>query len=338
MSLSHFPHGMTSFGVPIYGGAGGPLGIGVGKVRYVVAARATTNLYYNQLRNVNGIKDADIYTTVATAYAATTASQNDVIVVMPGAHVVATEIAWSKSSVHMVGAGGPNTNGDWSEPNVVIYSSATDCASTITVTGNNCQFYNVTISNYGNNAACLTPFTLNSYGCYFSNCAFQGNMTTNQNTTVAAASLYIAGGGMYPVFDNCTIGQDVWGVRSGANSGQLRFTGSVQPNGGWLRHCRIPSRSVTATCAAVALPANGAIGRGWIFDNCIFSNEYASPFTNLTHVFYDNDAAGQSFLLRQCTAVGYAQWQSADRRIFADMPIVGTGGGLCAEPTSATGS
>jgi len=334
--MTNFENGVASFGVPLYG-SGGLLGLGVGNVKYVVEAKASTNLYYAKLRK-NGIKQKNIFTTVGAAFAATTASQNDVVAVTPGKYLEGAEIAWNKASTHLVGLGGPNIGGDWAEPNVVIYTTGVAIASVITVTGANCQFYNATISNYGNNAACLTAFTLNKYGCYFKNVAFQGNMTTNQNTTVAAASLYIDTNGMYPIFDHCVIGQDVWGTRSGANSGQLRFTGTGQPNGGWLRHCRIISKSVTATCAAVALPSDGAIGRGWVFDNCIFSNEYLTPFTNLTHVFYDNDDAGQSFLLRQCTALGYTQWQSKDRRIFADMPITGTGGGLCAEPTAATGS
>jgi len=134
---------------------------------------------------------------------------------------------------------------------------------TLTITGQNCIFKDVVVSNYGNNAACLAALTLSNYGCSFERVSIQGTMTTNQCTTAAAASLYIDGAGMYPVFQDCIIGQDVWGERSGANSGVIRFTGTAQPNGGRFHNCRILSRSDTATCAAVALPANGAIGRGW---------------------------------------------------------------------------
>jgi hypothetical protein len=336
MGFTNYTHGVTSFGVPIFGG-GGPIGLGMGKLRYVVASRASaTNLYYAKLKK-NGVRDGDIFTTLAAAYAATTGDQNDVIAVTPGAYLETAELAWAKSATHLVGLGGPNTNGDFYEPNCVIYTSGIAVASTITVTGNNCQFINMTFANYGNNAACLTPFTLDSYGCYFSACTFQGNMTTNQNTTAAAASLYIAGGGMYPIFDNCTIGQDVWGERSGANSGQLRFSDTGQPNGGWLRNCRIPSRSMTATCAAVSFSKNGCIGRGWTFDNCIFQNEYATPFTALNNVFYDNDLAGQSILLKDCVNMGYSEWQAGgagvDRRIFSNMGVASLGGGICIDPS-----
>lgn len=338
MGITRFPHGISSFGVPIYGGGGfgSPLGIGCGDVKYVVAAKASTDLYYEKLRK-NGIEDGEIFTTVAAAEDDCTAAQNDVVAVLPGAHLESAELDWDKDSTHLIGLGGINTNGDWSEPNVVIYTTGTAVANTIHVTGKNCQFMNFTVSNYGNNAVCLTPFKLDAYGCYFANVTFQGNMTTNQNTTVAANSLDLAGGAMYPIFDNCTIGQDVWGGRSGANSGQLRFTGTVQPNGIWFRGCRIVSISNTATCAAVALPANGAVGRGLLFQDCVFQNLHTSH-TDLTHVFYDNDDAGQTIMLKNCAAMGYSQWQSKDRRIFADMPITGTGGGLCLEPTAGGGS
>lgn len=321
----------------VIGGGAGPLGLGCGNIYYMVTAKTTANLYYQKLIE-NGISEGDIFTSLATAYAATTAGQNDVIAATPGAYDETTELAWSKANTHLVGLGGPNTGGDWSEPNVVIYTDSITVASVITVTGANCQFYDVTISNYGNNATCLTPFTLNKYGCYFKNVTFQGNMTTNQNTTIAAASLYIGTNGMYPIFDNCVIGQDVWGTRSGANSGQLRFTGTGQPNGGLFRNCRIVSRSVAATCAAVSFAANGAIGRGWVWDNCIFSNEYATPFTQLNNVFYDNDLAGQTLLLKDCVALGYAEWQAGgagvDRRIFSNMGVATSGGGLVIEPTT----
>lgn len=312
----------------------------LGKIFFAVPSASTTSNYEEWVRTDLDIP-ADLIFTGAkapmNAYNACTNYRNDAVLVFPGAYDVDTSTTWSKYNTHMMGLGGPNTLGDWSEPNVVLYTDNIATAQIINLTGANCQFRNLTISNYGNNAACLTAMIINKYGAYFKNVHFQGNMTTNQCTTAAAASLYIAGSGMYCVFDDCTIGQDVWGTRSGANSGQLRFTGTVQPNGIWFRDCRILSRSDTATCAAVALPANGAVGRGLTFTRCSFQNLHTSH-TNLTHVFYDNDDAGQTICLQACNAMGYAQWQSKDRRIFADMPITGTGGGLCLEPTAAGGS
>jgi len=316
-----------------------PGGIGMGKAHYVVPASSSTSKYRDWLV-ANGVNPSDIYATVTAGEDATTAYRNDVVFVFPGAYDEAAEIAWDKPQTHLIGCGGPNSLGDFSEANVVIYSDTITVASIITVTGQNCIFENFTVSNYGNNAACLTAFTLNKYGCYFKNVTFQGNMTTNQNTTVAAASLYIGTDGMYPIFEDCVIGQDCWGTRSGANSGQLRFTGTGQPNGGQFKRCRIVSISDVVTCAAVALPANGAIGRGWVWDNCVFQNlsPAGAAWANCNNVFYDNDAAGQTLLLKDCVGMGYAEWQaggaSADRRIFSNMGVATAGGGLNIEPTA----
>lgn len=313
------------------------IGPGLGEIYYVVAAKASTNAYYTLLK-ARGVKDSKIFTSPLDAYNATTASRNDTLCIYPGAYVLTAELAWANNFTHLLGLGGPNTHGDYSEPNCVIYTDTITNASTVTVTGNNCQMINMTFSNAGANAACLTAFTANAYGCYYRGCSFQGNMTAEQLATAAAASLYVAGGGMFNHFIDCQIGNDQWGKRSGANSGQIRFTGTVQPNGIIFKDCRVVSWSQTTTCAAVALPANGAVGRGLTFDNCLFYNLNDSAWTNMSNVFYDNDMAGQTIVLKDCAAYGYAEWQAngagVDRRIFSNMGVATAGGGLMIEPTA----
>jgi hypothetical protein len=310
----------------------------VGKIYFAFREGSSTSNYEEWLRTEMDIPAELAHQgsqAPALAFAETTANRNDVVIVFPGAFDLTSELAWNKNHVHLVGAGGPNVGGDWSEPNVCIYTDSIDVASVITVTGANCQFHNANVFQYGNNSACLTAFTLNKYGCVFKNFAFMGVATAGVDDVVAAASLYIAGNGMYPLFEDCIIGQDVWDEREGANSGQLRFTGTTQTNGGQFLRCRFLSRSNTATVAMVALPANGAIGRGWRWIDCTFYNLAVPHSTNLNQVFYDNDAAGQTIILQNCTAVGFDEWQDQDRgRIFQSMPAVDTGGGLVREPTA----
>ena len=313
----------------------------VGKEVYLVTTKSSTsNLYYDRLRNYHGISDGDIFTTLASAYNATKASRNDVIYVTPGAYDIGAAQTWAHAQKHLIGVGGPNPGGDWSEPNCVIYTDTAAVGSTITVTGQNCSFGNITFSNYANNAGNLAAFTVNKYGCYFKNCAFQGLMTTNQCSTVAAASLYIGGDGMYPIFEDCIIGQNVWGIRTGANQGVLRFTGTARPNGGWFRRCMFKSHSKTATCAMVAIPAATSTGRDWIYEDCIFQN-FADDGTSLNQCFYSIGSSVQkhSQLLHNCSAFGIDEWQDAnDDVVIATMPITGVGGGLHREPTGTAGN
>ena len=159
--------------------------------------------------------------------------------------------------------------------------------------------------------------------------------------TVAAASLYIAASGMYPLFEDCIIGQNVWDVREGALSGVLRFTGTTGPQNGIFRRCTFLSASETATVAMVALPVNSCIDRLWLFDNCHFENFSVNAAVRLNQVFYDNCGTTHSIMLHNCSAIGFDEWQDADQGnsyIGSNMPIVGVGGGLARNPTAVTGS
>jgi hypothetical protein len=317
------------------------LGVGpaLGKIKYV----ATSGGYYEDNLLEIGIKSDSIFTSVTEAEDATTASRHDVVAVTPGYYDEEDAITWDKAQTHLVGLSSGNVFGDFSESNVVIYTDSTDVGSVITGSGANCQFHNVLVQNYGNNAACLTAFTLDGYGWTFKNVGFQGTMTAGNDDVVAAASLYIDDGGSYPVFEDCVIGQNAWDVREGALSGVLRYvgTGLGGPYNGTFRNCRFLSRSETATVAMVALPANYCMHGIWLFNGCSFENYSESWAANLNQVFYDNCGTTHGILLKDCVAIGIDEWQDADagnNYIASTMPIVGLGGGLARNPTAVTGS
>ena len=312
------------------------LGPGIGDVHYVVPVGSATSKYNEWLRRDMNVHESKVHHNVLDGYNALTGYRNDCLLVMPGAYDETAELAWAKQNTHLLGLGGPNVGGDWSEPNVVIYSDSVDCASVITVTGANSQFHNVVVSNYGNNSACLTAFTAAIYGLRFKNVAFQGVMTAGNDDVVAAASLYITGAGMYPLFENCTIGQDVWDMREGANSGVLRFTSAGRPNGGTFRDCKFLSVSNTVTAAAVAVPTGTFIGRSWLFERCSFINSNPDFGTNCNQVFYLEPTGLQKdiILLKDCAAFGYDAWDDASNaNILSDMAVPAVTGGLGIEPT-----
>jgi len=313
------------------------LGPGIGDVFYVAVASSA----YETWLKKQGVAGDHIFALPSLAYAEATASRNDTILVTPGAYLETAEIAWSKANTHMIGLGGPNSQaGDYSEANVVIYTLTEAVASLLTVTGANSQFYNFALENNFDAATNLTAGTINTYGTVWKNVGFHGHMAATQNTTVAAASLYIGGAGMYPLLEDCQIGQDVWGTRSGANSGVMRFSASSgRPSGATFRRCKFLSRSVTAACALVAIPAAQSIGRSWYFDNCHFSNFYDGT-TTLTQVFYTVTGTQMwAIQLHNCSAAGYTEWQTGDFDVVtSDMPITGTAGGLMKSPTGTVGN
>jgi len=315
------------------------LGPGIGEIFYVAPASSSTSQFRTQLQSM-GVKDENIYTSPTTAHADMVAYRNDVMLVAPGAYDLDAELAWSKPWTHLLGLGGPNMYGDYSEPNVFIYTDAITVASVITVTGQNSIFVNAGIGNFGANAACLTAATINIYGTTFRDCSFMGTTVTEQCAVAAAASLYIGAAGMYPLVVDCQIGQNVWGTRTTANSGVLRFSGTGgRPNGGVFRRCRIVSTGDDANCALVAIPAATSSGRGWLFDDCTFEHfDSAANGGQLNQAFYSvgTGVQKQSMLLHNCGLFGVDEWQDAnDVVVWSDMPTSSTSGGIGREPTAA---
>ena len=129
------------------------LGPGIGNIKYLVPNTSSTSQFRNILQE-NNTPDADMFTTLASAEAAMEAYQNDVLLVMPGLYTESAETDWDKAWTHMIGLGGPNTYGEYAEPNCVIRTTGTSVVNTLDVTGQLCQFHNVTFNNYGANAAC----------------------------------------------------------------------------------------------------------------------------------------------------------------------------------------
>uniref|UniRef100_A0A6H1ZX65 Pectate lyase n=1 Tax=viral metagenome TaxID=1070528 RepID=A0A6H1ZX65_9ZZZZ len=327
MSITRFPHGLSSFGIPLYGSGVGPIfGPGCGNIKYVVTTKASTDLYYVMLEE-HGVSLNDIYTTLASAYAATTASQNDVIAVCPGAYDETATLDWTKDNTHLVGLGGPNTMNDYSEKNVVIYTDTSAVDYTIDLTGDHCVFLNIGINNVGNSATNYAAMKVNGYGNYFENVSFIGALGSSQLSAVACGSLTVSTNGHNSRFINCVIGEDCWGARTGSRSGQLICDGS-QPNGVVFRDCYFRSQSSTAAVAMVRITPI-AIGRGWIFDGCMFYNYgttnlnqcFASSVNDTTHSWTD-------IVLKDCFSKGIDKWtdHTVDL-VYGNMPIADDGGG-----------
>jgi hypothetical protein len=316
------------------------LGPCIGEIFYVAPNDSSTSHYRDALGDVAG----GIYTNVTDAYNAATAYRNDIIFVAPGAYDEGASIDWTKDNTHLIGLGGPNTRADYSEKNVVIYTDTTEVDYTIHLTGDHCIFMNIGINNAGANAGNYAALYVNGYGNYFENVSIIGNLAAEQLADEECASLFIGTNAHNCKWINCDIGEDCWGNRSAAHSGQVSFIGSA-PNGGLFRNCFFRSQSETATVAMITV-YNGAagsthIGRGWVFDNCIFNNfdDSSTAGTDLNQVFDLDVASGhgtaEPIILHNCTAHGFTEWTACDSNgvIAGAMPYYGAGGGLTGQLT-----
>jgi len=311
----------------------------VGKIMFAVPDDSSTSLYQEWFRNDMDVP-AELIKTGSTApadaFEELTNDRNDVVLVAPGAYVQTAEIAWDKRNTHMIGLNGPNVGGDYSEFGAAIYTATANVANTINVSVANCQFHNLIINNAGAHASNVSAVKLDSYGCRFKNCHIAGAMAATQAAAVLACSLWIRGGGMYPIFEDCIIGHDVWTTRTGANQGVILFNESnTQTNGGLFRRCQILSVCETATGAFVSIVGNNVLGRGWVFDNCVFNN-YTTG-TTMNQAFYEsasNSADDRTILLKSCilNTNGCDAWQDDNNdTVHGDMAIANAAGGLSAE-------
>jgi len=313
----------------------------LGKIWFVVPAGSSTSLYEEWARRDLDIPAELIHAGndgLANAYANAVANRNDVICVFPGAYDLTASLDWTKDNLHLIGLGGPNTRSDYSEKNVVIYTDTTGIDWTIHLTGDHCVFKNIGINNAGANAGNYGPLYVNGYGNYFENVSLIGNMQSQQLADDDCASLHIGTNAHNCKWINCDIGEDCWGKRSAAKSGQVSFIGS-NPNGGLFRNCFFRSQSETATVAMITVYKGAAgtthIGRGWVFDSCIFNNwdGRSGEGTNCNQVFELDASSGHQtawpILLHRCSAYGYDRWTDYENvHIKGTMPIADDGGGL----------
>jgi len=313
----------------------------VGQIHFAIPAGSSTSLYEEWFRTDMDVP-AELISTGALApsqaFGNCSANRNDVVLVAPGAYLHTAEIAWNKAQTHMIGMGGPNVGGDYSEPGVVIYSTTITVASILNITGANCQFHNLAANNVGANAACLSAIKLDKYGCRFKNVHMAGCMAATQAATALANSLQIEYDGHYPIFENGIIGHDVWTTRTGANQGVILFKDG-QVNGGLFKNCQILSVCETATGAFVSVVGANKLGRGWVFDNCIFNN-YTTG-TTMNQAFYQsasNSIYDRGVMLKDCilNTKGCDAWQDSNYgNIYGNQAAAAAAGGLVTEISDA---
>jgi hypothetical protein len=167
----------------------------VGNIFYVDPGKSVTG---------GGRTREDAFKTVAEAYAAMTADQDDVCVIASSSSTGRTNetasITWAKRRTHIVGCG-PLRN-SWQRNGINFASTATSPSFTVSAT--NCSFTNIIISNYADiNVLVNVSAAYNTFNyVHFAGIA---NATTGADT--AGRSLVITDADDN-IFNNCTFGVD----------------------------------------------------------------------------------------------------------------------------------
>ena len=135
MSLTNFPNGISSFGVPVIGGASMPF---TGKHFFVD--------YVNGSDGNNGLSVRKAFKTIQKAHDSATAGKNDVIYLIGngatnGSTRIDEQLVWDKNAVHLVGVCAPTRVAQ--RARIAWLSTATKTATMVDFSANGCVIANV---------------------------------------------------------------------------------------------------------------------------------------------------------------------------------------------------
>lgn len=265
MPLTHFPHGVTSFGTPI-----GVLPTMGGRI----TATGDAKHYYVDPANGSdsnlGLSPDRALATVSTAYAKTVDKSGDVIHLLndgntTGSSVEDATITWSNDNVHLVGHCAPVI---LSQRSRIVWQGASVVTPLINVTGNGNSFRNVSIiEETTEDGVASVGVRVSGARNYFENVAIMSMVNTNTGDEADSSVLKLSGGSEN-TFRNCYIGVDT-SARSQANA-SVEFESAATRNS--FFDCMFTMFATAATPVFVEASSNSDIDRWVLFERCKFIN------------------------------------------------------------------
>jgi hypothetical protein len=172
------------------------------------------------------------FTTLLAAYNAATTNNNDVILMdAHSVHVIASQIAWSKSRIHVVGM---ESGGRYTEQGTRIQGTVgAATAALIKVTGMRNTFRNIKFIQNDTNAAAINVIIAAGSSTLYQDCSFIFEVVDNLDLTTATEVLIGEAGG---TFKRCVFGNDA--ILSSAARAVTTFDNvSGSATGDASKHC-----------------------------------------------------------------------------------------------------
>ncbi|KKL26603.1 hypothetical protein LCGC14_2393630 [marine sediment metagenome] len=314
MTVTNFPNGVSSFGVPLFG-LNGLIPI-PGNVYYLDNDRG--------LDSNNGLDPTRPKKTLSNVHSVMTANQNDVAVLIghssagTGAFRESSNLLWTKNLTHILGT---------------AYNRVAHRVSLRATSGN------TTITKAMDNSA---------QGCLFANFhVFQGNSTAADQMAWeesggrnAHLNLHIGGGGhVTPAaragsrdiaiegsngenyFSGCVIGLDT--VVRGAAMANLSFNAGTARN--LFEDCVFQIHTTSSTAPIFITAGTNDIDRWAIFKRCQFTNSgaFTSPGATLAQAFSLSSNLNGPVIMENCLVVGVTAVETSNS---AQLYILGASG------------
>lgn len=313
MTLTNFPNGVSSFGIPVLGGFGGlPF---TGNYFFVDPATGAdgnpgtselplATLYGALAKCVSG--NNDVVFLVANGGTSGTARLSTANAAAIDSAATDGTLDWNKNATHLIGITAPTRVGQRARiaPPSGTYTAATFGATTfVNVTGVGCLFANLDVfcGFSTGNASMVAWLEAGGRNAYINvNIQGMGDAASAQGT--GARSLKITSS--ENTFTDCVIGTDTV-TRTVANA-TLEFSGGAARN--TFQNCDFPFQTSAATPLGILVSAASGLDRWTKFDSCSFINNVQSTSTTMSGLSTLPASAGGLLLMKGCTLVGITEF------------------------------
>lgn len=316
MTLTNFPSGISSMGIPILGsGLGMPVG---GKHIFCDPANGSDGN--------SGLEWTRAFSTLTKALATATAGKNDVIYLIgtgqaAGSARLSETLVWNKDATHLIGVSAPTAVGG--RARIAPTSGTTLFTPMVTVSADSCIIANIHMFHgFAAEATAIGCLNVTGERNYFTNCHIAGIGHAEAGDQAASYSLKLTGDGEN-TFESCTIGLDT--IARSTTCSEIEMVSAAVRN--TFKDCKIITFADNAGVLFVKIDGAGDIDRWVIFDGCLFTNATNSTATTMTAAMDVNAAAGGHVICKGSWVVGATDWEAADSTIIQ----------LCENGTSVAG-
>ncbi len=300
-SITNYPDGVSSFGIPLLGGAGIPF---TGNYYFVRPADGSDAN--------NGTTPATAFKTLAFALTQCKAGNNDVVYLIAESNTASAttdyqsaNLNWNKDGVHLIGINNGSFLGQRSRISANATSAPTAFANLFTLSANNCLIANIEFFQGAmgtNPSAASTCFTLSGQRNRIVNCQISGIGDTTLDD-VGSNSLTISGSENY--FQHCYIGLDTV-IRATSVTEVVISAGARN----LFEDCQFETYTSGSTFKMVSI--NTACDRWIKFKNCEFH-----AVQNITSAVAPTGLLGLTTMNGEVLLVnpycyGFAQYTTAD--------------------------
>lgn len=256
------------------------LGLGPATGDVFFLCSSSTGADYLWLKTCGVHKDR-IFTTLATAYAALTASRNDTLIVLPGSYVQTAAFTWGKDYTHMIGAAPPIPVNQRCR----ISAATAALSPLLTFSADGSLMKNIMWSQDGSHA------TTAAICCYLTGERNRIENVTFRNLGALAVvdnscrplKIDSANGENY--FKECTIGADT--VDGGtATNFMIEFAATNKGNQRQIFDRCVILGNGSANASFIKASDANCINGSWVmFRDCLFSNPMAGDYDQMTQGF-----------------------------------------------------